>query len=387
VRAVVLAGGEGTRLRPLTFDTPKPLLPVAGRSMIERVLDHLAAHGVSDAVLSLGYRPDAFYEAFPDGIAGGVRLSYAVEPSPLDTAGAVRFAALTAGIDEPFVVVNVDVLTDLDVSALIGFHRERRAHATVALTPVEEPSSYGVVVADGHGAVSAFVEKPPPGTAPTNLINAGTYVLEPSVLERIATGRRVSIERETFPGLAAEGKLFARASDAYWVDTGTPADLLRAGRDLLDGRRPGHPLPGSRLLAPGVYAIGEPACHGRLEPPSLVGDRAVVDRGALVSASVVSEGAVVEEAARVVGSLVLPGARVRHGAQVHHSIIGWGSTVGEEAVIEGASVIGRGVEIEPRARLGGARLPAGEAEQVSERQPERRRAPVLPAGADEAGPR
>jgi mannose-1-phosphate guanylyltransferase len=355
--------------------------------MIERVLDHLAAHGVSDAVLSLGYRPDAFYKAFPDGIAGGVRLSYVVEPSPLDTAGAVRFAALEAGIDEPFVVVNVDVLTDLDVSGLIGFHRERRAHATVALTPVQDPSSYGVVVTDGDGAVSAFVEKPPAGTAPTNLVNAGTYVLEPSVLDRIPTGRRVSIERETFPGLAAEGKLFARASDAYWVDTGTPADLLRAGRDLLDGRRPGPPLPGSRLLAPGVYATGEPACRGRLEPPSLVGDRVVVDRGAVVSASVVGEGAVVEAAARVVGSLVLPGARVGHGAQVHDSIIGWGSSVGDEAVIEGVSVIGRGVEVQPGARLGGARLPAGEPEQVAASQPPRRREPARPATADEAGPR
>jgi mannose-1-phosphate guanylyltransferase len=355
--------------------------------MIERVLDHLAAHGVNEVVLSLGYRPDAFYEAFPDGTAGDVRLSYAVEPSALDTAGAVRFAALEAGIDETFVVVNVDVLTDLDVSALIAFHRERRAHATVALTPVEDPSSYGVVVTDGQGAVSAFVEKPPAGTAPTNLVNAGTYVLEPSVLDRIAPGRRVSIERETFPALAAEGKLFARASDAYWVDTGTPADLLRAGRDLLDGRRSGHPLPGSRQLAAGVYATGEPDCRGRLEPPSLVCDRAVVDRGALVSASVVSEGAVVEEAARVVGSLVLPGARVGHGARVHHSIIGWGSSVGEEAVIEGASVIGRGVEVQPRARLGGARLPAAEPEQVSGRQPEGRSAPARPAVADEAGPR
>jgi mannose-1-phosphate guanylyltransferase len=355
--------------------------------MIERVLDHLAAHGVHDAVLSLGYRPDAFYEAFPNGIAGGVQLSYAVEPSPLDTAGAVRFAALEAGIDEPFVVVNVDVLTDLDVSALVGFHRERRAHATVSLTPVEDPSSYGVVVTDGHGAVSAFVEKPPLGTAPTNLVNAGTYVLEPSVLDRIATGRRVSIERETFPGLAAEGKLFARASDAYWVDTGTPADLLRASRDLLDGRRPGHPLPGSRLLAPGIYATGEPACHGRLEPPSLLGDRAVVDRGAVVSASVLGEGAVVEKAAQVVESLVLPGARVGRGARVHRSIIGWGSTVGEEAVIEGGSVIGRGVEVQPRARLGGARLPAGKPAPVSAREPERRWAHAGPTAADEAGPR
>lgn len=384
MRAVVLAGGEGTRLRPLTYDTPKPLLPVAGRAMIERVLAHLAAHGVTDAVLSLGYHPADFYEAFPDGVAGGVRLSYAVEPTPLDTGGAVGFAAREGGVTETFVVVNVDVLTDLDVSGLIGFHREQGAEATVALTPVEDPSSFGVVVTDAHGAVSAFVEKPPPGTAPTNQVNAGTYVLEPSVLDRIAAGRRVSIERETFPDLVAEGKLYARASDAYWVDTGTPGDLLRAGHDLLDGRRPGDPLPGSRLLSPGVYARGEPASAGRLEPPSLLGDRAVVERGSVVSGSVVSEGAVVEQGARVVGSLLLPGARVGRDAQVDHSIIGWGSRVGEEAVIDGLSIVGRDVKVPPRARLSGARLRAGEAGGAPGRPAG---GPPEPAAMDEARPR
>lgn len=362
MRAVVLLGGEGTRLRPLTFHLPKQLLPVAGRALIERVLEHLEAHGVSDAVLSLGYRPDAFYEAFPEGRAAGVRLSYAVDPYPLDTAGAVRFAALEAGIRETFVAVNGDVLTDLDLSALVGFHEQRRADATVALTPVDDPSSFGVVVTDRDGAVSAFVEKPPPGTAPTNLINAGTYVLEPSVLDRIAGDRRVSIERETFPALSAAGTLYARASDAYWIDTGTPADLLRAGRDLLDGRRAGPKLPGSRLLSPGVYATGEPVCKGQVEAPSLLGDRAVVERAAVVSGSVLCAGAVVEQRARVVGSLLLAGALVRRGAEVHDSIIGWGSTVGEEAVIEGVSVIGREVAVPAGARLAGVREPAADAE-------------------------
>lgn len=362
MRAVVLLGGEGTRLRPLTFHLPKQLLPVAGRTMIERVLDHLEAHGVTDAVLSLGYRPDAFYEAFPHGRAAGVRLSYAVDPYPLDTAGAVRFAAREAGIRETFVAVNGDVLTDLDLTALIRFHEERGADATVALTPVEDPSSFGVVVTDRTGAVSAFVEKPPPGTAPTNLINAGTYVLEPSVLERVADDRRVSIERETFPALAAEGTLYAQSSDAYWIDAGTAADLLRAGRDLLDGRRAGPPLAGSRLLSPGVYATGEPVCNGRLEGPSLLGDRAVVEHDAVVSGSIVSEGAVVEQRARVVASLLLPGALVRRGAEVRDSIIGWGSTVGEEAVVEGVSVIGREVAVPAGSRLVGVRQPAADAE-------------------------
>lgn len=360
MRAVVLVGGEGTRLRPLTFDTPKQLLPVAGRTMIERVLTHLAAHGVTDAVLSLGYRPDAFYAAFPGGSASGVRLSYAVDPYPLDTGGAVRYAARQTDIKERFVAVNGDVLTDLDLTSLIAFHEERGAHATVALTPVDDPSAFGVVVTDGRGAVSAFVEKPPPGTASTNLINAGTYVLEPSVLDRIAEGR-VSIERETFPQLVAEGVLYAQASDTYWVDTGTPTNLLRAGRHLLDGSRPGHRPPGSRLLWPGVYATGQPDVQGRVEPPSLLGDRAVVEQGAVVGGSILSEGAVVDRGAQVEGCLLLPGARVGPGARVQHSILGWGSTIGEGAYVDEVSVLGRGVAVPAGARLSGARLPAGRA--------------------------
>ena len=185
MKAVVLVGGEGTRLRPLTFTTPKQMLPVAGRPMIERVLAHLAAHGVDEAVLSLGYRPDAFMRAYPEGTAAGVKLVYAVEEQPLDTAGAIRFAAYEAGLVETFVVVNGDVLTELDVSALVQQHHETAAQATIALTPVEDPSAFGVVPTDETGRVTAFIEKPAPGEAPTNLINAGTYVFEPTVLDRI----------------------------------------------------------------------------------------------------------------------------------------------------------------------------------------------------------
>lgn len=161
MRAVVLVGGEGTRLRPLTLTAPKQMLPIVEEPMIERVVGHLADHGMGDAVLSLGYRPDAFIDAYPDGTIAGVRLTYAVEPSPLDTAGAIRFAAAHAGIDETFVVVNGDVLTDSDLSGLVAFHRERGAEATISLTPVEDPSAFGVVPTDDQGRVEAFIEKPP----------------------------------------------------------------------------------------------------------------------------------------------------------------------------------------------------------------------------------
>ena len=208
--------------------------------MLDWVVERLAAAGVDEIVLSLGYLPAAFEAAYPDGRCGGTRLHYASEPEPLDTAGAIRFAAVAAGLDrarEPFVVVNGDVLTDADLGALLDVHRSRGAEATIALTPVDDPSRYGVVPIDAEGRVTAFIEKPPADEAPSNWINAGTYVLEPSVLARIPDGRRVSIERETFPHLVAERSLFARQDAAYWIDAGTPESYLQVQFDLLASRR------------------------------------------------------------------------------------------------------------------------------------------------------
>jgi mannose-1-phosphate guanylyltransferase len=317
MKAVVLVGGEGTRLRPLTFTTPKQMLPVGGRPMIERVLTWLAGHGVDEAVLSLGYRPDAFLKAYPEGESCGVRLQYAVEDSPLDTAGAIRFAALEAGVDQTFVVVNGDVLTDLDVTALVAFHRERGAEATIALTPVEDPSRFGVVPTAADGRVIDFIEKPPAGEAPTNLINAGTYVLERSVLARIPGDRRVSIERETFPALVAEGALYALGSGARWVDAGTPATFLAANLD---------------------YASAGPAADGVVD--SVLGDDVTVGEGALVERSVLMDGVAVG-----------PGARVRD------SIVGVAARIGAGATVGGLSVIGDGYVVEAGAELSEARLP------------------------------
>ncbi|HYA69406.1 MAG TPA: NDP-sugar synthase [Acidimicrobiales bacterium] len=345
MRAVVLVGGEGTRLRPLTSSTPKQLLPVVEVPMLERVLGQLARCGVDEAVLSLGYRPDAFMAAYPDGVAAGVRVSYAVEPGRLDTAGAVRFAAVHAGISTTFLVVNGDVLTDLDVGALVDFHRSHGAHATIHLTAVDDPSRFGVVPTDETGRVLAFVEKPPPGEAPTKFINAGTYVLEPAVLERIPDGRPVSIERETFPALVADGAVYALASNAYWLDTGTPTAYLEAHMDLLDGTRPGPPAPGAVAVASGVWTMGEPLVEGDVEAFSLVGRGATVERGATVRSSVVGAGAVVRAGATVTGSVLLPGAVVGAGASVSGSILGRGAMAGERCVIAPLSVLGDGAQV------------------------------------------
>jgi mannose-1-phosphate guanylyltransferase len=307
------------------------MLPIVDRPMIERVLDALAGHGVTEAVLSLGYRPDAFELAYPHGHHGPVQLHYAVEPEPLDTAGAVRFAARAAGIDETFVVVNGDVLTDLDVGELWRRHVDAGAEGTIALTPVDDPSRYGVVPTDADGRVLEFVEKPAPGTAPTNWINAGTYVLEPSVLDRIPEGRKVSIERETFPAMVADGTLFAVQSDAYWVDAGTPATYLQVQLDLIDGLR-GH---AERAVA----------------------TDASVATTADVEHSVVMAGASVGRDAVVRDSVVLPGATVGVGAQVLGSVVGPYAIVDDGASLSGLTVLGDSVHVLPGTHLEGARFP------------------------------
>ncbi|HMD44858.1 MAG TPA: NDP-sugar synthase [Acidimicrobiales bacterium] len=358
MRAVVLVGGEGTRLRPLTLSMPKQMLPIVGVPMLERVLGNLGRHGVDDAVLSLGYLPDAFMEAYPEDMAAGVHLSYAVEPEPLDTAGAVRFAAEHAGVDQTFVVVNGDVLTDLDVAGLVDFHRRHRAEGTIHLHPVEDPSRFGVVPTDEGGRVTAFVEKPAPGHAPTNLINAGTYVLEPSVLDRIPAGRRVSIERETFPAIVADGGLYAMADDTYWIDTGTPEAYVQANLDLLDGRRPGPASPDARLAGPGIWVTGSATLEGTVTGPAFVADGTVVAGGATVTRSVLDAGVVVAAGASVTGSVLMAGARVGAGSTVEGSILGPGAIVGEGCTVSGLSVLGAEVSLPDGAAIDSQRLGA-----------------------------
>ncbi|HEY2331456.1 MAG TPA: NDP-sugar synthase [Acidimicrobiales bacterium] len=309
MRAIVLVGGFGTRLRPLTSSTPKQMLSVAGRPMIERVVAHLARHGIDEVVLSLGFRPEVFTDAYPDGTCAGVPLVCAAEPEPLDTAGGIAFAARAAGIQDRFLVVNGDAMTELDISALIAFHRSVGAEGTIALTRVKDPSHFGVVPTDDGGRVLAFVEKPPPGEAPTDLINAGYYVLEPSVVDRIPSGERVNIERTTFPAMVEDGSLFGRPDPGWWLDVGTP----------------------DRYIEANVHYAG--------------------------TSTVIEAGAEVAVDAVVEGSVVSSGARIESGAVVRGSIIGAGASVGAGAKVEAGSVVGPGARVAPGATLVGQRLP------------------------------
>jgi mannose-1-phosphate guanylyltransferase len=333
MRAVVLVGGFGTRLRPLTYTTPKPLLPVGHRPILEHVLANLARGGVTDAVLSLGFKPDAFRAAYPDDMCAGVRLRYAVEDEPLDTAGAIRFAALDAGFGrETFLAVNGDVLTDLDVGALVDFHRSRGGEGTIHLTPVEDPSAFGVVPTDDRGRVTAFIEKPPRESAPTNLINAGTYVLEPAAITRVALSGPVSIERQTFPAMVVDGVLYALATADYWLDAGRPEQYLQANLDFLDGRRRGVTV--------------DPIGAGVVVAPSADVSRAVVGARGRVGAN-----------ARVADSVLLDDVVIDAGAVVDRSVLGAGVHIGAEAVVTDA-VVGDNERIEAGAALDGVRVPA-----------------------------
>jgi mannose-1-phosphate guanylyltransferase len=313
---VVLVGGFGTRLRPLTYDIPKPMLPVVHRPMIVRLIERLAPAGVTDVVLALGFKPEPFAAAFPDGVhtlpdGAAVRVHYAVEPEPLDTAGAIAFAARACGVDSTFVVANGDVITDLSVADLVAAHRACGRQATIHLTPVGDPSAFGVVERDGDAIVHRFVEKPRPGETHSNLINAGTYVFEPEVLELIPPGIRVSVERDTFPKLVARGQLASYDTSDYWIDAGRPELFLAANLDLINGAR-GASEPAidhAARVAPSSAVVG-----------SVIGARATVDSDAEVSGSVLLPGAHVGRGAAVTGSIIA--GRVGNGAVVANCVIG-----------------------------------------------------------------
>ena len=363
MRAVVLVGGEGTRLRPLTFTIPKQMLPVVEVPMIERVLGHLAQHGVTEAVLSLGYRPDAFLALFEQGRLGDMAVRCVVEPMPMGTGGAIRYAARSAGIDDTFLALNGDNLTDVDITALVAFHRMRSAEGTLELHRVEDATPFGLVSTAPDGRVEAFVEKPRPGepgfTGGGN-INAGVYVFEPSVLDRVPDTQPASIEREVFPFMAADGTLFATITHRYWATTDTPALYLHTQFDLLDGVRPPPPAPGAVLRDgpdDGVWLLGEPVIDGYVSGPSVVGTAAYVHAGARVERSVIGAGARLAEGVQVRNSVIMAGASIHAGAHVEGSIVGEEAIVGERAQLSDLTVVGCRFEVDPDVHLAGARLP------------------------------
>jgi mannose-1-phosphate guanylyltransferase len=333
VKAVVLVGGEGTRLRPLTETIPKPLIPLVDRPFLDHVLDHLARHGVEEAILSSPYLEEVFASFLRDR-HGRPRLTWITEPTPLGTAGAVANAARE--IREAFLVLNGDILTDLDLSEVVAHHREAGAIATIALALVQDARPYGLVTVSEDGRVLEFREKPQ--QAIHGLVNAGTYVLEPEAVRDVPPDRAVSIEREVFPALIdSDAPVHGYVSRDYWKDLGTPESYLRATFDALEGR-----VKGLSYAAPFADPTARVSLRSHLGRWVVVGPAARIEDDAEVEDSVVLAGAIVEEAARVRDSIVGPGARI-----------------GRRAVLSGA-VLAEGAVIPPGSSADGARVGAGE---------------------------
>jgi len=320
MQAIVLVGGEGTRLRPLTETTPKPALTLVDRPFLAHMVEWLAGHGVTEVVLACGYRPDALRAALAgEEERAGLAIRFVVEPEPRGTAGAFRYAAEELGedLEDRFLALNGDVLTDLDLSALLRAHEERQAKATLGLYSVTDAGAYGLVQTDAGGEVTAFEEKT--GARAPGEINAGMYVLERSVLDLIPPGEEVSIEREVFPRLIGEG-LRALRLDGYWMDIGTPGRYLQASWDILEGRvetrvRPTAP---GRFLHPA--AILDPGA--RIGPRAVLGAGCRVAAGAVVRDSVLLEGCTVGEGALISASILAPGVEVAPGAVLEGAVVG-----------------------------------------------------------------
>jgi len=335
--AVLLVGGKGTRLRPLTVRTPKPMLPTAGVPFLLHVLARAAAAGVDHVVLATSYRPEVFRDGIGDGTALGLRVDYVTEEVPLGTGGAIRHVAglLESGPDDPVVILNGDVLSGHDLAAQVKAHVAADADVTLHLTEVEDPRAFGCVPTDDCGRVTAFLEKTPEPV--TNRINAGCYVFRRSVIDAIPAGRPVSVERETFPSLVAAGAVvLGHVDPAYWLDLGTPAAFVRGSRDLVLG------------------VVASPALPGPVGP-ALVLDGAVV-AGEVSGGTAVGPSARIDAGASVTGSVLLEGAVVAAGAVVRDSVVGAGATVGEGVLLDGVVVgdgamVGAGNELVDGARV------------------------------------
>ena len=330
MKAVVLVGGEGTRLRPLTETVPKPLLPLVDRPILDHVLDHLVAHGVREVIMSSPYLEETFHP-FLEARSGHPTVTWVTEREPLGTGGAIVSVLEHVG-DEPFLALNGDILTDLDLTAMLARHRSSGAAVTIALHRVEDARAFGLVATDPAGRITEFREKPPdpvPGD-----INAGTYVLEPSALRAWNPGTYIWIEGEIFPSLIADGTpMIGFASDAYWLDLGTPEQYLRAHADLLAGKVRGRAYD-APWIAPGAS----------VDPSARVGPAVAIGAGSTVEAD-----------AQLDETVLLPGSVVQEGARVLRSIVGSHATVGAGASLVG-SVLGDGVRTSPGAQLDGVRM-------------------------------
>lgn len=367
MRALVLVGGKATRLRPLTEYTPKAMAPVLGRPFLEHVLAWLVRYDVRDVTLLLGFLPGPIRTHFGDGHRFGVKLSYVFEHEPLGSGGAIK--QLEADLDQPFFALNGDIFTDLNLDAMLADHRSADAAVSIALTPVDDPSAYGVVSLDDYHRIRSFVEKPSAGEAPSNLANAGVWLIDPSAVQRIAPAQFTMVERDLFPVLAAEGQLHGFTGEAsYWIDAGTPDRYLQLQRDLLAGQAAGAlalveqpgwpgiivrgsvgedaeedrtPVLGDRTRLTGSVVLGSGVATGDgclIEGPTTVGARTTLGRGVKLRDSIIWNDSRIDDDAAVISSILAHGCHIGAAARVENCILGERVTVPPGVHLTGRSL-------------------------------------------------
>ena len=341
MKAILLAGGKGTRLRPLTIHTPKPIVPIFNRPFLHYQIDLLKqVPEIDEVILSLNYQPRRIEEIFGDGADVGIKIRYVVEPAPLGTAGAIKYAG--DNLTESVVVFNGDVLTEIDLAAVIRLHRERQARATIVLTPVDNPTAYGLVETDAQGNIERFLEKPKPDEITTNNINAGIYVLEPDTFDRIPSDVAWSIERSYFPSLIERGETFVGyVYDGYWIDIGTPEKYRQVHRDIMDGRYAAAPFrdapPGHAWISPGARIEDGATVEG----PCFVDDGALIKAGARIGPySVIGRQCQIDEDAKIDGAIIWPNSRVGSHAVVRDALVGRNCHLGRNVAVSGGAVLG-----------------------------------------------
>ena len=345
MKAVILVGGRGTRLRPLTLATPKPMVPLANKPFVSYVLEHLKQHGIDDIIFSMGYLPEGIKSYFGDGSSMGVKLTYVVEDQPLGTAGAVKNVEEHIQ-DGDFLVLNGDILTDMDIRGLIEHHRQKEAVGTIALTPVEDPTAYGLVRTGEDSEVLGFLEKPSWDQIDTNLINAGTYVLRSEVLDMIPPGVEYSFERGVFPRLVGKG-LYGYRSISYWMDIGTPEKYLQAHYDILEKSvetSVSNCLDQDFVCVQGQINLKTGA---KLVPPVIIGAGTTIEAGARVGRmAVIGPGCTISSGCMVEDSIVQENCTLEKDVRVRGSIIGAGATIGAGTLVEGGAIVGGNARIE-----------------------------------------
>jgi mannose-1-phosphate guanylyltransferase len=314
VKAVILVGGEGTRLRPLTYSIVKAMVPVLNKPFIEYVIRYLRNHNIKEIILAMGYKPDCITDYFGDASQLGAKLIYSVESEPLGTAGAIKNAEQY--IDDTFFIMNGDIFTDLNLTDMLSFHKNKGAKVTIALTPVEDPTRFGVVETDSNRRVTRFVEKPSRDQVTSNMVNAGVYITETEVLKRVPQGKRFMFERDVFPALLAEGEpVFGYATDAYWIDTGTPEQYLQLSSDLMFGKSVQVPFKPDEIRINKEVSVHPQA---KLTGPILIDKDCTIGKGVELKGPV------------AMGT----DCTIRDGAIIENSILWRNVTVGEQAILK-----------------------------------------------------